>query len=427
MEAARPQPAAGSSRQTSGRLRRRLLAAALVLLAALALGYLLLARLVLPGLVFLARYRAAQAGVAPRAESVQVQPVRIPAVVQDAPAGRALRARLYLPPGRPPRRAVLFVHGLHAAGIDEPRLITLARLLAQSGYAVLTPEFPDLVAFELGARTVEEIERAARWLLAQPELSAQPPLAGAAAAGPPAGRAPAPAGTVLHPPPGDAAASSRIGAMGVSFGGGLMLSAVSRPGLRDRLHFAFALGGHADLDAVIEYLCTGGTEPGEPLPPHVYAVAVLLRLLAERCVPAPQVQALRGWLLAYLREGESEAVRASARRLPEAARRLAELCLQRRTSELGALLASRRGELRSPQALSPLRHPPPHCPVYLLHGSQDNVIPPAESVRLAQRYREQGAEVHLLLSPLVVHAELQEQSWLEAIRLAAFWTSLLRR
>src|SRR5689334_20347702 len=43
----------------------------------------------------------------------------------------ATRARVYVP-GRQSRQTVLLASGLHPAGIDEPRLVALARELAKS-------------------------------------------------------------------------------------------------------------------------------------------------------------------------------------------------------------------------------------------------------------------------------------------------------
>src|SRR5256885_1941002 len=62
--------------------------------------------------------------------------------------GGALRARVYEPAGTH-RRAVLLVSGLHPAGIEEPRLVRLARQLSASGVCVVTPDIPELSRFEI--------------------------------------------------------------------------------------------------------------------------------------------------------------------------------------------------------------------------------------------------------------------------------------
>src|SRR5262249_36184761 len=50
-----------------------------------------------------------------------------------------LRARMYLP-DHPVTRGLILTAGVHAQGIDEPRLVKLARDLASTGIPVLTPE-----------------------------------------------------------------------------------------------------------------------------------------------------------------------------------------------------------------------------------------------------------------------------------------------
>ena len=57
--------------------------------------------------------------------------------------GGPLRARAYEPEGRV-RRTALLVSGLHPSGIEEPRLVRLARELAASGITVVTPDIADL-------------------------------------------------------------------------------------------------------------------------------------------------------------------------------------------------------------------------------------------------------------------------------------------
>ncbi len=139
----------------------------------------------------------------------------------------ALRARLYVPDHV--RRAIVLVAGVNALGIDEPRLYGLAHELANVGFAVLTPELPDLQRYDITPRTTDMIEDAAVWLSAQPRL----------------------------------ARDGRVGMVGISFAGGLSVVAAGRPALRDRVAFVFSFGGHANFQRVLRFLCSGM----EPAPP----------------------------------------------------------------------------------------------------------------------------------------------------------------
>src|SRR3954469_17891848 len=50
-------------------------------------------------------------------------------------------------------RGIVLVPGVHAAGIDEPRLVGFARELAGMGHPVLTVELPDLAHYQITVRT----------------------------------------------------------------------------------------------------------------------------------------------------------------------------------------------------------------------------------------------------------------------------------
>ena len=69
----------------------------------------------------------------------------------------------------------------------------------------------------------------------------------------------------------------------------------------------------------------------------------------------------------------------------------------------------------------------PAAPIYLLHGHEDNVIPAAESVVLGNHLREAGADVTVLLSALITHAELDKGAAASDVwQLVSFWASVLR-
>jgi predicted esterase len=80
-------------------------------------------------------------------------------------------------------------------------------------------------------------------------------------------------------------------------------------------------------------------------------------------------------------------------------------------------------------ALSADRAPsPPAAPVFLIHGSGDTVIPAAESALLADDLRSKGVDVHLLLSELITHAEIDRTAAAaETWKLVSFWANVLKR
>jgi hypothetical protein len=321
-----------------------------------------------------------------------------------------IRTRLYRPDTI--RRTVLLVPGIHAMGIDEPRLTGLSNELAATGLAVLTMELPDLARYRFTPETVDIIEDGARWLSERPDL----------------------------------AQDGRIGLMGISFAGGLSMVAAGRPSIRDRLAFVFSFGGHGDLPRVLRYLCTGiepprpGDPPGVPpriRPPHDYGVAVILVGIADRMVPREQVEPLRQGIVTFLTASQLDlidktraaAVFAEARTLaaglPEPSASLMRMVNARDVKGLGARLLPVLETIDYPDSVSADRSAPPRAPVYLLHGTEDTVIPSVESLLLAQ-HLEGKTTVHALLSGLITHAEVDRAAAAaDVFKLVGFWAELL--
>ncbi|HJR58862.1 MAG TPA: hypothetical protein VJ813_05685 [Vicinamibacterales bacterium] len=325
----------------------------------------------------------------------------------------ALRGRAYRPAdgetGRPrPASAldgppVLVVPGVHAGGIDEPRLIQFARDVASMGRIAVTAELPDLKHYSITTRTTDMIEDAATWLSTRSDL----------------------------------APDGRIGVMGISFAGGLSIVAASRPPLNERVAFVMSFGGHGDLPRTLKYLCTGELPGGGARAPHDYGIAIILLGVAGRVVPPEQVQPLREAILAFLHashvdmwdkpQAQLEFARAKAmtESLPEPARTMMTYVNERDVARLGPILLPYAGELGGDEALSPA-HSSPTFPVYLLHGTDDNVIPAIESVLLAGTLRSRGTDVTQLATPLITHAEVDRSAAARAIwDLVRFWARLL--
>lgn len=312
----------------------------------------------------------------------------------------AIRARVYEPASGSPRQTILLVSGLHPTGIDEPRLVALARTLAEANVTVVSPDIPELSRFEITPALTDRIEATALWLTES---------------------------GIPH--------SGEIGIIGVSFSGGLAIVAAGRPSLRGRLLYVLSFGGHDDLRRVLQYFCRGDAR----VPPHDYGLAVVLLNIADRLVPATQVAPLRDAVRRFLwasyldREDKSQAqrefaaLREVARTLPEPAATLLTFVNNRNVIGLGPRLFPHIRPYVDAPALSPALSPHPTVPVFLLHGRDDNVIPATESANMASRFQDE-VEVRVLITPLISHAEADDPARVEDIvRLAGFWGDLLNR
>lgn len=322
-----------------------------------------------------------------------------------------LRAKIYTPTNRV-QRVVLLTPGVNALGIDEPRLVSFARNLAASGLLVVTPELPDLSRYLVTARSTDMIEDAAVWLSNRRDLTG----------------------------------GEKIGFMGISFAGGLSTVAAGRPSLRGRLAFVFSFGGHANFQRVVRYLCSGAETPApagygvQPTPPpHDYGLAIVALDLAEKLVPADQVQGLRTGILTFLHashlalfdgkkaEQEFRQARDQETALAEPAKTYLGLVNARNVPELGAKLLPFVRDLGDDPALSPDQSPAPDCPVFLLHGLEDNVVPAAETALLAEHLRPH-TRVRVLLTPLISHAEVDRPATPgEVWNLVSFWNDMLEQ
>jgi hypothetical protein len=92
---------------------------------------------------------------------------------------------------------------------------------------------------------------------------------------------------------------------------------------------------------------------------------------------------------------------------------------------LGTSLVPYLPQLGQQAALSPERSPAPAAPVYLLHGSDDNVIPALEAVQLAE-YLQGKTQVHQLIGGFLTHVDVAGRPGvIDTWRMIAFWKRLL--
>ena len=330
---------------------------------------------------------------------VKAQPVAIRDL--DVPARHGhISARLFEPATTTGGTIAIFP-GVHGGGVEEPRMNALARQFAANGLRVLIAPLPELRRYTIRPRSTDDVEDVALWLSSQKDL----------------------------------APTGRIG-----------LVAAGRPSLAGKLDLVAAMGTHGDLPRAMKYLCTGVLPDGTPQPVHDYGSAVILLAGAHHFAPPEQVEPLRHAIVTFLDASSldvtdparSRAMFEDARRLgdalPEPAREVMGWVNRRDVKTLGPKLLPYLEELGGADALSPERSPATSAPVFLLHGSHDNVIPYTETPLLAEYLRTRGnARVTSLLTPLISHANVQGASAFsarrtlgEVWRLTRFWASMLR-
>jgi alpha-beta hydrolase superfamily lysophospholipase len=170
------------------------------------------------------------------------------------------------------------------------------------------------------------------------------------------------------------------------------------------------------------------------LRPHDYGLAVVaLDVVGSLVPPAEQpalAHAVRTFLEASLddtpEQVQATALLADARRqlaaLDEPAKSIFQSVLARDVGRLGGRLDPLIDQLASDPALSPERSSPPTAPVFLLHASDDNVIPPTETPLLAAHLARAGTPVRWLVTTALAHAGVhQSVAVSELWKLVRFW------
>jgi pimeloyl-ACP methyl ester carboxylesterase len=299
-----------------------------------------------------------------------------------------VRARRYGTEGPP----VLLLHGVHPDGIEEPRLVRFASLLAKAGLLVVTPELGALSRVELDPRAPESIGRAARALAARERRAS-------------------------------------VGVVGISFGGGLALVAAAEG--EPAIGAVMAIGPHHDARRCARFWLgepVAGPDGERPaVEPERYGPLVLAYAYASDYLDGvPDREPARAVLAALLREDAQAARQGLAALSADARARIDPLrhgqSIAPAIARLNALLEAHAGDL---EALSPAgRLRGVQAPVFLLHGLGDPLIPSIESHHLARELPEASLAA-LLRSPLLGHADTRPATLVDELEVVHLMARVL--
>lgn len=278
------------------------------------------------------------------------------ALIVPASAARpAFTARVFRVAGA--RRAFLVAPGLHHAGPDDPRMDRFCAVLAAAGAVVVAPAIPDFLALRVTPDAALDFERALD--AARPLLPARPAV------------------------------------FSISFGSLLALRlAAARPGAIERL---ILFGGYADFAAAIRF-CLAGPPPRDPLNRPVVFINLADQLAAagarEPLVAAWRAYVERTWGRPEMKQPDrwqAVAHAGAAALAPELRPLFLAGCGAAPGGDPDCLAALGRMDLGflDPRPLLPAID----CPVDILHGIDDDVIPYTQAAELARGLPH--ARVHL--------------------------------
>lgn len=303
------------------------------------------------------------------------------AALRVAIAGpRPFDARVYLPRGRA-TGAYAIAPGLHHLGPDDRRMDRFCRILAASGIVTLAPFLPDHVALRVAPTAIDDFARAFDALRAHP-----------------------------------ACPTARPGVFSISFGSllALRLAAARSPDLAGVIVF----GGFADWNATVRFAVTGELDGRAWAVRDMRNLPVVFMNLLDHLAecpadPAPVVAAWRRYVEETWGKNEMRAdpawqaaARSLAADVPPAARDfyLAGCgVVPGAAAMVDRALARHRdvGFLDVRPHLATVR-----CPVWLVHGVADDVIPYPQAEALA-RALPAAATPRVLLTGLYGHTQIE--------------------
>ncbi|MHC4954057.1 MAG: alpha/beta hydrolase family protein [Planctomycetota bacterium] len=171
------------------------------------------------------------------------------------------------------------------------------------------------------------------------------------------------------------AGDRKVALAGISIGGSYSLVAAARPEMKDKLSCVFSFGGYADLPDLLELWMTA---------------------------PPTDAQGV----LDPLHEGRQLVLQGNKHRLDPGAYAAAMASDAALTKEQAdRLLAPIRKDL---EMLTPAAEGRvPACPVFLLHGKEDPIVPSTDAAVLRDHLKENGAKVRLLVTGLFSHVDAE--------------------
>jgi pimeloyl-ACP methyl ester carboxylesterase len=284
-----------------------------------------------------------------------------------------LKYRLYIPQGVENPPAIVVLHGIHNLGLEEPRLIRFANAAAGAGMLAMTPELTDLADYQVTPKTIDTIGKAAEVLSLR--------------------------------------TGHKVGVIGLSFAGGLALLAAEKPEYAGKIGFVVTVGSHDDMGRVARFFAGDMAErpdgSKEPFSAHEYGALVLAYthldgFFAARDIPAAG-EALKLWLWE-----KPEDARGAAKALSPAGQAEFEKIIHHRGDLKPELMQEIQRHSADMDAVSPHgKISDLKVPVFVLHGTADNVIPASESEWLAKDIPPADLK-RVLLSPALIHVHLED-------------------
>ncbi|HEX6772577.1 MAG TPA: alpha/beta hydrolase [Acidobacteriaceae bacterium] len=276
-----------------------------------------------------------------------------------------LRIRMLTPKGAPNAPMIILVHGFVREGAQNPVISALAEGLCKSGLRVVVPYIESEQNFRIEPAAVDEIDDVVRW-------SAK-------------------------------ASGEKVSLFGISYSGGMVVSAAANPGYSDLVKMVFCVSGYNSIDRVGRfYLHDGAAGPdGKPyaVVPDAGALTAMAMQYVDDLVPPEDIQPMLAGLHAIAANRRPAVTGGQSAMLDD----LVHVNTPEMRARYRAVLDRHHAELAY---LSPAgRIQQVHASVYVLHGAVDDIIPSTEA-EWTQAEASHQRSVKVIITPWMHHAVL---------------------
>ncbi len=269
----------------------------------------------------------------------------------------------------PARGTILAIHGMSVTGNRDERLLRICRAMASLGYIVIVPAYGDIEKFIINGKTVNDVSSTIRAVVGSSRLCP----------------------------------TGRIGIFAPSFSAGICLIAASLPATSDLVSALCAVGTFSRVDTAIEYLL--GEQENDD-----YGRMIILKNFIHHSIKDSR-RLRRAFEIAIRDNG----FRRSDPELPAYAKQLSgreRVIIERLRNDPKYRMRHWKRIERIPEARRILdslsvvsRLNKLKAAVTLIHGAEDKVIPPSESVLLHEELKRRRVVSRLLLTPLITHGD----------------------
>ena len=312
--------------------------------------------------------------------------------------GQRVPSRVYRPIGIGSAPGIVVVHGMHELGLNEPRLVALARALAASGFFVMTPQLQGIADYKVEPESIDVIGTAAQTFAQQ-------------------------------------LAVPKVGVVAISFSGGLALLAAADPRYSEHIAWIASLGAHDDLARVLRFYATGEADRPDGtfqhLVPHEYGPLIIVCERPELFFAQQDIAKASEALKLHIADEDAKSKELTRLMTPADQQVMQRIYDKQLDSFKHAILLrleqNRQEDRRELATASPAgKLGSIHAPVLLLHGSDDSVIPPTELLWLKNDVPSKYL-VDALISPAITHVEVGHGPSLREKLALVHWIALLFR